>query len=209
MAVKILGICGSYRRGTTYAAMCAALEEAAKFPGVETELFELRGKKINPCIGCNRCIREWKNECLTYPDDDMKVLFEKFAEADGYLIGSPVYSMGITPALLSVFSRFRPNFIVTKENPDVNLFKVGAAVVSGGTRNGGQEKAIDAIHGFYHTKGIPIVNGGLGIYSGAAIWNPNGSTDVDEAGMANARAIGRRLAKAASAMKRGAAAATE
>ena len=47
--VKILGICGSPRRKSAYTALLAALE-AARDSGeqVETELVELRGRKINP-----------------------------------------------------------------------------------------------------------------------------------------------------------------
>jgi len=206
MSVKLLGICGSYRRASTYAALNAAIEEAGKIPGVETKIIELRGKDIHACIGCNRCLKEGKNTCLSFPDDDMKEVFDAFGEADGYIIASPVYGMGITPVLSAVFSRFRPNATLSRQNPDINLYKVGGAIAVGGTRNGGQEAAIQAIFGIYHTKGITIVNGGFGAYSGGALWSRDMGAEgaaADEDGMKHARTLGRRIAKAAIAMKNG------
>ena len=94
--VKILGICGSPRKRSAYSALEAALE-AAKNSGeeVETELIELRGKKINPCIHCNNCLKKNMDRCTVY-EDDMTPLYDKFYEADGILIASPVYEMNIT-----------------------------------------------------------------------------------------------------------------
>ena len=202
MSVKLLGICGSYRRASTYTALAAALDEAGKQGEVETSLLELRGLEIHPCIGCNRCLKENINACLAFRDD-MADPFELFMAADAYLIATPIYSMGMTPVLSAFFSRFRPNFLLSRENPDMNLFKVGGAIAVGGTRNGGQETAISAIHGFYHTKGITVVNGGLGAYSGASVWSQDKGAEgamADEAGMRHARTMGRRVAKAALAM---------
>ena len=36
---------------------------------------------------------------------------------------------------------------------------MGAAIAVGGTRNGGQEGALNAILGFYHTQGMVVCNG--------------------------------------------------
>lgn len=205
MAVKILGICGSYRKASTYAALKAALEEAAKHEGVETELIELRGREIHACVGCNRCKKEGVNACLTF-HDGMDEVFDAFMKADAFIIASPIYSMGITPVLAAMFSRFRPNINLSLKDPDMNLFKVGGAIAVGGTRNGGQESTILGIHGFYHTKGITVVNGGLGAYSGGSVWSQDGGAEgalADEEGIAHAKAVGRRVAKAALAMKRG------
>ena len=205
MAVKILGICGSYRKASTYAALQAAMEAAAAQGDVETRIIELRGRDVHACIGCDRCKKEAINACLTF-HDGMDEVFDAFMEADAYIIASPVYSMGITPVLSAVFSRFRPNINLSLKNPDMNLFKVGGAIAVGGTRNGGQESAISCIQGFYHTKGITVVNGGLGAYSGGSVWSRDGGAEgarADEEGIRHAQAVGRRVAKAALALQRG------
>ncbi len=205
MSCKILGICGSYRRAATYTALELALESAASLPGIETQLIELRGRNIQACIGCNQCIKKEINDCLAFKDD-MQEIFEVFQEADGYITASPIYGMGMTPLLSAYFSRFRPNFILSKHDPDRNLFRVGGAIAVGGTRNGGQENTIAAIHGLYHTKGITVINGGLGAYSGGSVWSRDKGREgvlADEIGTRHVQALGRRVAKAALAFQNG------
>jgi multimeric flavodoxin WrbA len=194
--IRILGICGSPRKAATFYALSRALEAAGEIEGVQTVLVELRGKAINPCTGCNACVKAGIDDCRIY-QDDMNSLYRDFYSYDGALIATPVYTMGITGQLAAYFSRFRPSYLKQRDNPDGMLFFPGAAMAVGGTRNGGQETAINAIHGFFHTNGITVVNGGLGIYGGAAVWSQDrmaqGAQD-DLKGMENARAIGRRLA---------------
>ncbi|MCL5962495.1 MAG: NAD(P)H-dependent oxidoreductase, partial [Chloroflexi bacterium] len=51
--VKILGIVGSPRKkGNTAKLVAKALEGAMSVPGIETELYEMAGKKMHHCIGC-------------------------------------------------------------------------------------------------------------------------------------------------------------
>ncbi|MDR3146069.1 MAG: flavodoxin family protein [Treponema sp.] len=196
MMIRILGICGSPRKAATFYALSRALEAAEEIEGVEAALVELRGKTISPCIGCNACVNAGIDDCRIY-HDDMNELYKDFDSYDGVIIASPVYTMGITGQLAAYFSRFRPGYLKQRENPDRMLFFPGAALAVGGTRNGGQEIAINIIHGFFHTKGITVVNGGLGIYGGAAVWSQDRmaqGAQEDLKGMENARAIGRRLA---------------
>jgi multimeric flavodoxin WrbA len=201
--VRILGICGSPRKGATHFALDTALAEAAKIENTETVLLELRGKKIAPCIGCNKCVNANVNDCLIY-HDDMNQIYKDFFYYDGVLIATPVYEMGITGQLAAFFSRFRPFYLQQKDDLDGMLLKFGAAMAVGGTRNGGQEMTIQIIHGFFHTSGMTIINGGLGAYSGAAVWSQDKmakGAEEDLKGMENARSVGRRIAKAAAAVK--------
>lgn len=193
---KIIGICGSPRKKSSYEALAAALAAANETGEVETELVELRGRKMNFCIHCNKCIRDDSAECTVY-QDDMTELYDKVYQADGIIIASPVYEMNITAQLATFFNRFRPTWNIIKNDPTFFSNKVGAAIVVGGTRNGGQEMTINAIHGFFHTQGIVVCNGGPGVYAGASLWNPgDGSKTMDDpAGIENARAVGTRLAQ--------------
>jgi len=67
--VKILGISGSPRNAATEFVLKRALEEASKVDGVSTELITLRGKKINFCIHCDKCVKEGADRCAIYNDD--------------------------------------------------------------------------------------------------------------------------------------------
>lgn len=193
--VKIIGICGSPRKKSSYDALQVALEAAKAQGDVEVELIELRGKKINPCIHCNKCLKDDSDRCTIY-QDDMTPLYDKFYQADGVLIMCPVYDMNITPQLAGFFSRFRSAWKLSGENPAFFLGKVGAAMSVAGTRNGGQEAVISNIFNFYSTHGMTICTGGGETYAGAAFWNPgDGSGTMDDPfGMNNAKSLGTRLA---------------
>jgi multimeric flavodoxin WrbA len=174
-----------------------ALEAAGEIKGIEIDTIFLRNKKINFCIHCNKCIKEEKNFC-TLHKDDMMPFYERFYAADAYLIASPVYEMNITAQLATFFNRFRPTYLLLKHDPEYFSNKLGSAIAVGGTRNGGQEMTINAIHGFYHTHGISVVNGGLGCYGGAAVWSQDKGAEgaaEDLVGMKNVLSIAKKLAQ--------------
>ena len=74
---------------------------------VEVELIELRARKLNFCIHCNKCLREDAVRCTVY-EDDMTPLYEKVYQADGMIIASPVYEMNITAQLAAFFQPVPP-----------------------------------------------------------------------------------------------------
>jgi len=201
--VKILGVCGSPRNAATEYVLKQALESAASIEGVETDLITLRGKKINFCIHCDKCVRDNSSYC-TLHHDDMDELYDRFYQADGYIIASPVYEMGVTGQLATFFNRFLGTYTILKENPSYFSKKVGGAIAVGGTRNGGQECTINCIMGFYHTQGITVVNGGLGCYGGTAVWSQDKKAlgaQEDLFGIKNARLIGEKVATMAKIIK--------
>ena len=67
----------------------------------------------------------------------MMTLYQKVFNADVIILGSPVFEMGMTPQLSAVLSRFRPNYILMRDNPNAFYDKLGAAIAVGGTWNGG------------------------------------------------------------------------
>ena len=193
--LKILAICGSPRKKSTYTALTEALKAAEEEGGIETELIELRGRKINYCIHCNKCLKDNSPKCTVY-SDGMDELYEKVYNCDALLVGSPVYEMNITAQLAGFFNRFRPTWVMLQNDPYFFARKVGAALTVGGTRNGGQESAINGIMGFFQTQGFTVCNGGGMTYSGAMLWSPgdgSGTMD-DEYGMERARYLGKKLA---------------
>ncbi len=201
--VKVLGICGSPRKSSTEYALEESLKAAEELGGVETEMLTLRGKKINFCIHDDKCIREGADHCTLWEDDWTK-MYQRVFDADALLIASPVHSMGITGQLATFFDRFRANYILLQKDPEVFNRKVGAALTVGGTRNGGQETTINVIHGWFHTQGVTIVNGGMGTYSGGMIWSRDRHAEgaaEDEIGMENCKIIARRLAEVAKSLE--------
>lgn len=208
--IKLLGICGSPRKGATEYVLADALKTAETVEGVTTKLILLRNRKLNNCLHCDKCIREKSKFCVIHTENNQD-LYEEFFTADGFLIASPVYSMNITAQLTSFFNLLRPTWNILMDDPAFFWSKVGAGISVGGTRHGGQELTLNAIHGFYHTYGIHVI-GGAHTYNGGTVWSRDQKAEgakKDHEGMMTARAIAQRLALAAYQMRYGQAAFNE
>ncbi len=204
--VKILGICGSPRSGGTEYALKAALEEAAKVEGVETEFWTVKGKKISPCVSCDSCIR---NKTFCVIKDDFKELEQKLLEADGIIVASPCYHMSVSAQTAACFNRTRPFYMVC---PGQLRNKVAGGIAVGGSYRGGQETALDVMTHFFMLHEMLVTGGREGTYNGGKIWtNDKGAEGAaeDTEGMRSVRNVGRAVAEAAKLMKAGKAALAE
>lgn len=202
---KILGICGSTRKNATDFAVREALNILETEFDCETTYYSVRGKKINPCIHCNMCIKKELRYCPVYQDDDMNEVYDLFYDCDGIILGSPVFEMAMTPQLSAILSRFRPTYLILREDPNYFYDKVGITITCGGTRNGGQEIASMGIQGFYHTHGVLTMGASLGVYSGAFIWTQDKTPfteEVDPAGIKNLRTLARKMGKTLELIKK-------
>ena len=104
MFVKVLLINGSPRqKGNTH----RALEEAAATlgaEGVETELVWIGNKEIRGCIACGICSKNGGGRCV-FDADCCNGIIAKAAEADGFIVGSPVYYAGMAGSLRALMDR--------------------------------------------------------------------------------------------------------
>ena len=143
--VKVLGVVGSPRKnGNTAKLVSKALEAAMSVPGVETELYEMAGKKIHHCVGCLKCLKT--GDCAF--QDDFQDFMSRYLEADGIIMGTPVYHMSVTGLMKSALDRLG-NVIICrslcqgKEEPIWS--KVCGAIAVGYARFGGQELALSLL----------------------------------------------------------------
>ena len=202
--VRLLFVCGSPRKGATAYVVEQARLGALEVPDVEVDILELRKMNFSGCVGCNACVTKGITECIRY-QDDMSGFTEKFWNYDGFLLASPVYGMGLTPLMINFTSRFRAEYLNISKDPFLRMYKPAAAIAVGGTRNGGQENAIQNMHGFFHTHGMPVVNGAIGIYSGTCVWSNNRMAEgaaEDVEGIKNARLLAKKLALTAVAFSK-------
>lgn len=93
--MKVLGICGSERKNGNTEKLLNFVLEKISAQGVDTELVTLYNKKMVGCRGCLTC-RIGKAECVI-KNDDFAPIFKKMLEADGIILGAPVY-FGTAPA---------------------------------------------------------------------------------------------------------------
>ena len=102
--MKILGFMGSPRlKGLNSKLIDSALEGAAS-RGAETMRYDRIKCNIQYCRGCFKCVHE--NHELPVGKcplkDDMALILEEYSSADGYILTSPVYDVGVT-ALMKTF----------------------------------------------------------------------------------------------------------
>jgi len=179
--MKIVGISCSPRKGkTTKAALEACLEAAGKAaPGIETELIELAGRKINGCIGCGKCMK--KPECSQKDDFNELVPVLEDPEVCAVIIGTPVYFQCMT----SQCKAFLDRCVILRRNGFKLRDKIGGALCVGNSRNGGQELTLQAVHAALLCQDMIVVSDGKPTIAG------------DEFGLKTARGLGERVAEVA------------
>jgi len=191
--MKIIGICGSPRKHkSTYYTLNAALEAAKEAnPDIETEVFDLADKTVAGCTDCDVCRK--KLDCSI--NDNFKELIPKLQDTDlaAVIIATPVYMgcmSGQVKALLDRSVMFRRNGFLLKD-------KIGAALAVGGSRNGGQELAIQAIHAGMLIHDMIIVGDGEKTAHFGGITKSRPDIEEDETGLLTVRNTGKRVAELA------------
>ncbi len=177
--MKVLLVNGScHEKGCTYTAL-AEVAKALNANGVETEIYQLGGKKISGCNGCWACKKIKK--CVV--EDGVNEFVEKAAEFDGFVFGSPVYYASASGNLISFMDR------VFYSGGKFLAYKPAAAVVS--CRRAGASTTFDVINKYFTINNMPIV--------GSNYWNEiHGNTAEeaaqDEEGLQTMRVLGNNMA---------------
>ncbi len=107
---------------------------------METEVLHIGNKAIRGCTGCNLCFKNRNGKCVI-SDDCVNEMIDKLKDADGILLGSPVYYSGITGTMKSFLDRV---FYVNGANGNYFKGKVGAAVTA--VRRSGGLPAYDQLN---------------------------------------------------------------
>lgn len=100
--MRAVGIAGSMREQSNTLHYVEAVLKVFEEEGIDTELISLRDKEIKPCTGCYEC-RE-KGYC-TIKGDDFDEILSKMREAEGLILGSPVYVSSVVPQMMALLSR--------------------------------------------------------------------------------------------------------
>lgn len=176
--MKVLAINGSpHEQGCTYTAIRLVADELEK-QGIETEIVQVGKLPVRSCIGCRAC-KESKR-CVF--DDIVNECIDKSKDADGILLGSPVYYSGIAGSMKCFLDRFfyAGSYL---------HYKVGAAVVS--ARRAGTVETFQQLNNYFNLRNIVIAP--------SHYWNEvhgSNAEDVmkDEEGVQIMRTLGRNMA---------------
>lgn len=176
---KVLLINGSPKeKGCTF----TALDEMIRIfnqEGIETELVHIGNKDVRGCVACGFCRKNGK--CAF--NDIVNETAPKFEQADGLVIGTPVYYASPNGTLLSFMDRLMFSTHFSKH------LKVGAAVVN--ARRGGNSASFDVLNKYFMISGMSVAT--------SSYWNmTHGLTpeDVmkDKEGLQTMRNLARNMA---------------
>ena len=144
--MKVVLLNGSpHEAGCTFTALSEVAKELNK-NGVETEILQLGKNPVRGCIACGSCAKTGK---CAFDDDVANLWREKIGEADGVVVGSPVYYGSANGALCAVLDR-----VFFSATPKFR-YKAAAAVVS--ARRGGASAAFDRLNKYFALAEMPIV----------------------------------------------------
>ena len=176
--MKVLMLNGSPRAKGNIALAFREMEQVFRENGIETENILLGNKAIRGCIACETCRKNKK--CVF--DDIVNELAEKFREADGLVIGSPVYYGSANGTLMSALQRL---FYSTSFD---KTLKVGASVVS--ARRSGCTATFDELNKFFTLSNMPVATSQYwnNIYG----WDP-GEGKADREGRQVMRTLARNM----------------
>jgi len=138
--LKVIGFNGSARKKGNTACSLNIVFAQLETAGIETEMIHVGKEKVRGCIACYGCVKN-QDEACTLKDDPVNEWIQKMKEADGILLGSPVYFSGVAGTMKSFLDRA---FFVSSVNGGLFRQKVGAAVAA--VRRSGGIPTVDTLN---------------------------------------------------------------
>lgn len=144
--MKVLLINGSPHVDGVIALALKELSDTLNRCDIETEIIHVGNKNIRGCIACRSCKKTGK--CVF--DDCVNEIAFKLKDADGLVVGAPVYYGSANSTVVSLLTR-----LFYSINYDLSM-KVGASVVL--ARRSGCTATFDELNKFFTISGMPIVS---------------------------------------------------
>lgn len=178
--MKVLLINGSpNKNGNTFLAL-SEVATALNSNGIETEIISIGAKAVQGCIACQKCLE--LGRCI-FKDDLYNKLRESLKDADGLIVGTPVYYAGPNGSLCAVLDRL---FYSASEYLS---YKPAASVVV--CRRGGASATFDRLNKYFTISNMPVVS--------SQYWNTvhgqkPGEVAQDAEGLQTMRTLGKNMA---------------
>ena len=183
--MKVLAINGSPRQAGNTELMLKEVLKPLEAEGIETEVVQIGGKEVNGCNACGVC-RQKKDGRCHISNELLNQCIEKMEEADGIILGSPVYFADVTSELKALMDV--SGYALRGAGTPLRR-KIGAGVVV--ARRAGGMSAFDSINHFFLINEM--------IIPGSSYWNigygkEKGDVVNDEEGMKTMRKLGENMA---------------
>ena len=144
--MKVLLINGSPKETGNTAFALEQMAEVFAAENIETETIQVGSQLIRGCQGCGACYKLGK--CVI--NDMVNETAEKLAQADGMVVGSPVYYASPNGTLISFLDR-----LFYSNSADLRM-KVGASIVC--ARRGGTTATMDVLNKYFTISQMPVAS---------------------------------------------------
>ncbi len=183
--MKVIAFNGSARENGNTAILIRTVFGELTREGVQVELIQLAGERLQGCGACFRCFKQKDRRC-SVDTDPVNDYIAKMAAADGILLASPTYVGDVTANMKALIER---TGMVARANGDLYQRKVGAGVVA--VRRGGAMHTLNSLNHFF-TIGQMIIVGSS--YWNIGIGREPGAVSSDEEGIKTMRRLGENMA---------------
>ena len=153
--MRILVLQASPNEDGLTASMAKEVMAGAQAAGAETELVHMRKLKLGACLACEDGWGRCRREGLCIIEDDLEVLRDKVAKADGVVLSTPVYFGDVAEVVKSFFDRLRRCERAGPAEPRAEgrwALGIGAAGGSGG----GGPSCLTAMERYFAHLAMPI-----------------------------------------------------
>ena len=176
--MKVLILNGSPRPDGNTAVAVNELTKVFGQEGIDTEVVKIGNKDIRGCVACGNCSSTGK--CVF--NDIVNEIAEKFEEADGLIVASPVYYASPNATVIACLDRL---FYSTHFD---KTMKVGAGVVV--ARRGGLSSSFDVLNKYFTICGMPVAPSQYwnSVHGGA-----KGEARMDDEGLQTMRTLARNM----------------
>jgi multimeric flavodoxin WrbA len=178
--MKVLLVNGSPNANGCVFTALSEIAGVLEAQGVAAELFQIGSGPVQGCTDCGAC---WELDRCVFEDDPCNTLSAKMKQADGIIIGSPVYYAGPNGALCALLDR------VFFSSGSELAGKPAAAIVS--CRRGGASAAFDRLNKYFTISQMPVVSSQ---YWNAVHGNTPDEVRQDAEGMQIMRTLGKNMA---------------
>jgi len=178
--MKVLLINGSpHKEGNTFIAL-SEVALALKNEDINTEIINIGSKAVQGCIACYKCFE--LGRCV-FKDELYDKVRDNLKDANGIIIGTPVYYAGPNGSLCALLDR------LFYSCSDLLQYKPGASVAV--CRRGGASAAFDRLNKYFTISNMPVVS--------SQYWNSvhglmPGEASQDAEGLQTMRTLGRNMA---------------
>ncbi|MBF8275166.1 MAG: hypothetical protein HW390_239 [Candidatus Brocadiaceae bacterium] len=149
---KVIGIAGSPRRNGNSERALDSMLKGVEMAGGCIEKIVIRDINVSPCNSCGGC--HVNGICVI--DDDMQKMYPKLIEADGIIVASPLYFMGVSAQLKTFIDRFQSfwsrKYLLNQPIREGGIMSRGYFIATA-ARSGSEELfigAIKTIKAFFH-----------------------------------------------------------